>query len=156
MKYKPMKRPASIQEAADTVRRIVKKSGPVEMLNNRVNEELKGYDRAFKVLRKMKEGPKPLFIPLKAEFYDAFANGTKDVEYRVYGPRWNENTCYLGRAVTISYGYGKSKPRLHGYVSAFYTSSVPCKTEAWKTCYGDKAGVAACIQITLTTLPNQQ
>jgi hypothetical protein len=30
---------------------------------------------------------KPLFIPLKAEFFEAFERGEKDTEYRVYGPR---------------------------------------------------------------------
>lgn len=48
---------------------------------------------------------KPLFIPLKAEFFSAFEQGTKMVEFRVYGPRWNENTCRPGRPVTLSYGY---------------------------------------------------
>lgn len=32
-------------------------------------------------------GMKPLFIPLKSEFYEAFCNGTKDTEYRPYGQR---------------------------------------------------------------------
>ena len=31
---------------------------------------------------------KPLFIPLKAEFFNAFERGEKTAEYRVYGPRW--------------------------------------------------------------------
>ena len=40
---------------------------------------------------------KPLFIPLKAEHYDAFDDGSKVNEYRLYGPRWNEKNCYPGR-----------------------------------------------------------
>lgn len=50
---------------------------------------------------------KPLFIPLKSEYYEAFERGEKHVEYRLYGARWNENTCRIGRTVTLSKGYGK-------------------------------------------------
>lgn len=45
---------------------------------------------------------KPLFIPLKGEFYEAFADGSKTVEYRRYGPRWNERTCERGRPVVLT------------------------------------------------------
>jgi hypothetical protein len=58
----------------------------------------------------------PLFIPLMARFYDAFANGRKTTEYRLYGPRWNRVTCFPGRRVRLSYGYGLSRPRLTGAV----------------------------------------
>ena len=61
---------------------------------------------------------KPLFIPLKAEYYEAFEDGTKNTEYRKYGPGWNEKTCRVGRAVTLSYGYGKQR-RLSGVVTGF-------------------------------------
>lgn len=61
---------------------------------------------------------KPLFIPLKAKWFEAFENGDKDTEYRAYGPRWNETTCRPGRAVTLSYGYGKAR-RLSGVVKDF-------------------------------------
>jgi hypothetical protein len=50
---------------------------------------------------------KPLFIPLKATYYDAFKRGDKTYEMRVYGPRWNEKTCYYRRHVVLSRGYGK-------------------------------------------------
>ena len=50
---------------------------------------------------------KPLFIPLKAEYYDQFATGEKRDELRLYGPRWNERTCPVGRPVILSRGYGK-------------------------------------------------
>jgi hypothetical protein len=33
-------------------------------------------------------------------------DGTKDTEYRLYGPRWNERTCSIGRPAVISKGYG--------------------------------------------------
>ena len=61
---------------------------------------------------------KPLFIPLKAEHYIKFEKGEKDTEYRAHGPRWNEKTCYVGRLVTLSYGYGKAR-RLSGVVVGF-------------------------------------
>jgi hypothetical protein len=61
---------------------------------------------------------KALFIPLRTEFYVAFANGTKTDEYRLYGPRWNERTCNVGRRVVISHGYG-TRHRLHGRVVSF-------------------------------------
>lgn len=91
---------------------------------------------------------KPLFIPLKSEFFDAFAAGTKDTEYRVYGPRWNETTCAQGRPVVLSKGYGKHH-RLTGRVAGFFRSSAPTKTDAWVKCYGTSGGMAACIRITL-------
>jgi len=62
------------------------------------------------------QGERPLFIPLKAEYYRDFACGMKTIEYRLYGPRWNERTCKPGRPVTLSLGYGK-RERLHGRVA---------------------------------------
>ena len=50
-----------------------------------------------------------LFIPLKHCFYDDFIKGNKQTEYRLFGPRWNHKTCFVGRSVTLSSGYGKSK-----------------------------------------------
>ena len=61
---------------------------------------------------------KSLFVPLTGRYYDAFATGTKTEELRLYGPRWNENTCRLGRAITLSKGYGK-KHRLRGRIWKF-------------------------------------
>jgi hypothetical protein len=62
--------------------------------------------------------PKPLFIPLKAEYFDAFCSGHKREELRVYGPRWNERTCAPGRRVILSRGYGK-RARLSGVIWKF-------------------------------------
>jgi hypothetical protein len=50
---------------------------------------------------------KPLFVPLRIEYYEAFARGEKHSELRLYGPRWNERTCVPGRRVILSKGYGK-------------------------------------------------
>ena len=57
----------------------------------------------------------PLFIPLKTEYFDAFKNGSKKIEYRKYGNRWNEKTCIPGQSVVLSCGYGKQK-RIDGII----------------------------------------
>jgi hypothetical protein len=56
----------------------------------------------------------PLFVPLRAEFFRAFADGTKTVEWRKFGPRFNERTLFVGRRVTLSNGY--SGERLFGRI----------------------------------------
>jgi len=61
---------------------------------------------------------KPLFIPFKKEYFEAFERGEKTFEFRQYGPRWNEKTCVPGRAVTLSCGYGKQR-RLYGVIKSF-------------------------------------
>lgn len=63
---------------------------------------------------------KPLFIPLATKHYVNFVtvqNGlvVKDTEYRLFGPRWNRKTCYPGRRVVISKGYGTHR-RAMGYI----------------------------------------
>lgn len=91
---------------------------------------------------------KPLFIPLKTEYFEAFRVGTKTTEYRVYGPRWNERTCAVGRAVTLSKGYGKAC-RLQGTVAGFWQSAIV--SDEWERCYGLQGDrTAACIRIALT------
>lgn len=59
---------------------------------------------------------KPLFIPLRREYFEAFDNGKKDTEYRLYGPRWNERTCVVGRPVILSLG---KQRRLNGVITSF-------------------------------------
>jgi len=61
---------------------------------------------------------KPLFIPLKTKYYNAFASGEKKEELRVYGPRWNEKTCTINRHVILSKGYGKHA-RMKGRIWRF-------------------------------------
>lgn len=67
----------------------------------------------------MQENEKPLFLPLTGRWFDQFANGRKDTEFRRLGPRWNEKTCRVGRTVTLSRGYGKQH-RLSGVVVGFH------------------------------------
>lgn len=57
---------------------------------------------------------RPLFVPLKTCWFEAFRLGSKRVEWRAYGPRWNRQTAHRGRCVTLSKGY--SGARLSGVV----------------------------------------
>lgn len=96
---------------------------------------------------------RPLFIPLKAEFYDAFLSGTKTTEYRRHGPGWNAKTCTVGRRVVLSKGYGKAH-RVTGTIVGFLVSTAPTYTDAWRACYGCTGGEAACITIRLDEVPH--
>lgn len=94
---------------------------------------------------------KPLFLPLKAAFFDAFVDGSKTIEYRLYGARWNEGTCKVGRPVLLSRGYGK-RSRRWGQIEEFYTSHDVTESSAFRSCYpfAMEGAVAACIKIKLT------
>ena len=89
---------------------------------------------------------KPLFIPLKRKYFEKFRDGTKSIEYRKYGPRWNEKTCTPGRSVTLSLGYGKQH-RISGVITFFRKSTDTSKIKGWNDCYGPDTGPAACIAI---------
>ncbi|MDH3325156.1 MAG: hypothetical protein OEM38_00400 [Gammaproteobacteria bacterium] len=52
---------------------------------------------------------KPLFIPLKTQYFNQFKAGTKTTEYRLYGSRWNDKTIVLGRMATLSHGYSGAR-----------------------------------------------
>lgn len=93
---------------------------------------------------------KPLFIPLKTEYFNAFEDGSKTVEYRPYGPRWNERTCPVGRDVVLSCGYGKHR-RLRGTVTGFERRQDVTHTQAWLCLYGQKYWEAACIRIAINS-----
>lgn len=67
---------------------------------------------------------KPLFIPLMTEYFEQFKAGIKEYEYRPYGKRWNINTCYYGREVVLSKGYGKSD-RLKGVITSAFMIATP-------------------------------
>lgn len=58
---------------------------------------------------------KALFLPLATEHYIAFENRTKRYEMRLHGKRWNKTTCYTGRNVVLSCGYGKHR-RMRGTI----------------------------------------
>ena len=61
---------------------------------------------------------KPLFIPLRTHWFNEFALGNKTHEYRLYGSRWNEKTCRVGRKAILSRGYGKQERLERTVVSA--------------------------------------
>lgn len=61
---------------------------------------------------------KPLFVPLKSEYFYQFKDGSKTDELRRYGQRWNENTCRIERRAVLSKGYGNHE-RLSAIISSF-------------------------------------
>lgn len=93
---------------------------------------------------------KPMFIPLKREHFEAFASGIKTEEFRVYGPRWNETKCRVGRAVVLSLGYS-TPHRIRGTIVSFRTEDDPTHRPGWVDCYGTEIRKAACIGISLET-----
>lgn len=106
--------------------------------------------------RKKLPEPKDLFIPLKREYFEAFERGDKNTEYRLPGGRWNERTCYPGRSVVLSLGYGKQR-RLKGRVVNFEVRPLQgLAYAAFVTCYPGKPNLAACIQISRYQEPPQR
>lgn len=95
---------------------------PLHEEHRRLTEELAALQTAQEALKEELANvwatEPPLFIPLKAEFFEAFQAGTKTEELRRYGPRWNERTCRVGRAVVLSRGYGR-QARLQGRIWRF-------------------------------------
>ena len=89
-----------------------------------------------------------LFIPLKREFFEGFAARLKRCEYRKYGPRWNERTCFVGRPVVLSLGYGKQN-RIEGVIEEVLKVVRVDRVPGWETCYGNHPGPAMGIRIKL-------
>ncbi len=96
---------------------------------------------------------KPLFIPLKSEHYEAFKDGSKGDELRLYGPRWNHGTCVIGREVILSKGYGKQN-RMKGEIWKFKKQHGSTFGSTYKKTileiYGTLDVDIACISIKLT------
>lgn len=94
---------------------------------------------------------KSLFVPLKTEYFNAFKEGRKTVEYRLYGPRWNEKQCAVGRGVRLRLGY--SGEDLHGEIVGFEIKNIVDLPEevvhAVMDCYQKDIGRIACIEIKL-------
>lgn len=84
---------------------------------------------------------KPLFIPLRTEWFRKFESGEKDTEYRAYGPRWNERTCRVGRPATISHGY--SGKYLRRRVTGFTVLPWADAPEVARAIYPNEAFIAA-------------
>lgn len=79
---------------------------------------------------------KPLFIPLKREFFEAFARGEKTEEYRKHAGPWSAKNCRVGREVVLSLGYGKAH-RLRGTIVSFQEEHSPETLPGWIECYGE-------------------
>lgn len=96
---------------------------------------------------------KPLFIPLMSKPFAEFLAGTKKFELRLYGPRWNEKTCRIGRRVVLSRGYG-TRSRLFGSVCSFDTALAGDISTDWATYFPDatKESKVACIGIKLNAV----
>lgn len=90
---------------------------------------------------------RPIFLPLKRAFFEAFENGEKDTEYRLHGPRWNGSVITPGRAVTLSLGY--SGRRRNGVVKKTWVDTNPKALRGWKECYPNSEADAFCFQIEL-------
>ena len=94
----------------------------------------------------------PLFVPLISKYYEAFKDGSKTVEYRLHGKRWHCGTCYKGRPVTLSKGYGK-KNRLNGVIDTVdilpHYFLTPENQEVIKDIYGEGDHQIICITIKL-------
>lgn len=84
---------------------------------------------------------KPLFIPLYREHFEAFAGGRKRHEFRRYGARWNERTCWIGRRVTLSCGYGK-KHRIDAWIVSFTREPIDAVPELVRRIYPQADAVA--------------
>jgi hypothetical protein len=82
----------------------------------------------------------PLFVPLKTAFFREFEAGSKRVEYRRYGPRWNERVCTPGRPVTLSHGY--SGARISARIARFSVLEARAAPDG-QTTYGTDALLAA-------------
>jgi hypothetical protein len=82
---------------------------------------------------------KPLFIPLNAKHFNRFAEGGKREEFRLAGGRWNTSTCWPGRSVVLSYGYGKQRrllARIKAVRLVFSHLLPPADCEALRQIYG--------------------
>lgn len=90
---------------------------------------------------------KPLFIPLKRKFFEAFERGQKTQEFRLWGPRWNERTLIVGRPVILSLGY--SGRRLNADIVAVLKTDPAWSRflPGWVACYGPEPRSAAVITL---------
>jgi len=96
--------------------------------------------------REQKRLATPLFIPLKAVYFEQFKAGTKTTEYRRRSKVWCIENCPVGRPVILSRGY--SGERLTGKIVGCHYDHVPSRLPGWVECYG-QGGTATCIKIEL-------
>lgn len=58
------------------------------------------------------DAARPLFVPLAEGPFRRFLAGTKTVELRQFGPRWNDRHVRPGREVLLRLGYSTKKEAL--------------------------------------------
>ena len=89
---------------------------------------------------------KPLFIPLKREFFEQFESGVKRFEFRPYGPRWNEKTGRMRRPAVQSDGSGNQR-RLRGFISGFDKHPIYACSPSFQACYPGFEGMGCRIEV---------
>ena len=65
-----------------------------------------------------------MLIIVRKVWFEELRSGAKRVEYRRYGPRFNERVFYPGRAVAFGFRRDRVSPRLNGWVTSFGTVPV--------------------------------
>lgn len=92
---------------------------------------------------------KPIFIPLKSEYYQAFLDGSKRIEYRRAGVgQFTLAKCTPGRDVTLSKGYGR-RDRIRGTVVRSWIEHHEHPAGAIAACYGHQPIDIIAIEITV-------
>lgn len=92
--------------------------GGYVMSNESMDDAVKRWNSRAEIPKNTTAMERPLFIPLKTQYFEAFKSGEKTEELRKYGGRWTEDTCRIGRPVTLSRGYGVGD-RISGEVWRF-------------------------------------
>ena len=74
---------------------------------------------------------RPMFIPLKREWYEAFARGEKTVEYRLPKGAFAPHHCAPGRPVVLSLGWS-GNGRLNARIVAYaLVDATPVTRTIW-------------------------
>ncbi len=97
---------------------------------------------------------KPVFIPLKRQYFEAFKSGHKKIEYRRIGGQFTLANCFPGREVTLSLGYG-TRLRLRGTVIRSWVEHYEQPTGAIADCYGTEPIDILAVEILIDRGQNQ-
>ena len=90
---------------------------------------------------------KPLFCPLRKEYYLQFKSGLKTTEYRAYGRGWNEKTCAIGRLINLSLGYNGE--RLLAEIKNISIVDIADAPQVAIDLYAHRASKIICIDVNL-------
>lgn len=61
----------------------------------------------------------PMYLVLKREYFDAFAEGSKSIEYRRYGGQFTERVYFVGRRVVLATRYDRRALVMPARVTTF-------------------------------------